>query len=81
MLDIEEDTFRKFLNFLYGVPIALEGLDLEKVSELLVVSDRYEVGTLTSLCKSELLNRLGKTNVFTLLMMSDQFSLVSLKVS
>lgn len=80
MLDTEEDTFRKFLNFLYGVSISLEGLDLEEVSELLVLGDRYEVGTLRSLCESELLNRLGNTNVFSLLEMADQFSMVSFKV-
>lgn len=79
VLDTEEDTFRKFLNFLYGVSISLEGLDLEEVSELLVLGDRYEVGTLRSLCESELLNRLGNTNVFSLLEMADQFSMVSFK--
>ena len=81
MLDTEEDTFRKFLNFLYGASIALEGLDLEEVCELLVIGDRYEVGTLRALCESELLARLGNTNVFTLLVMADQFSVTILKVS
>ncbi|KAL5473037.1 hypothetical protein EMCRGX_G027477 [Ephydatia muelleri] len=79
VLDTEEDTFRKFLNFLYGASIALEGLDLEEVCELLVIGDRYEVGTLRALCESELLARLGNTNVFTLLVMADQFSVTILK--
>ena len=79
--DTEEDTFRKFLNFLYGGNIALEALEVDEVTELLVVADRYEVETLRSLCETELLNRLGSTNVFTLLVMADQYSVTSLRVS
>ena len=81
VLDTEEDTFRKFLSFLYGAPIVLEGVDMEEVAELMVVADRYEVVTLRALCESELLNRLANSNVFTLLVMADQFSIASLKVS
>lgn len=80
--DTSPFLFRVFLEYLYGGRIEESlGLSTEQWSDLLLLSDRYEVDSLKQVCESTLQASIDMESALYYLSMADQFNARILRVS
>lgn len=72
--------FSLFLEYLYSGRLDYSSLSVEQISELLLLSDRYEVDSLKQACEHELKSHLDIESVIYFFSMADQSNANILKV-
>ena len=81
MHDTTPALFKSFLRFVYSGKLDDSDMDSsDSLSELLLLSDRYEMDSLKELCEGELVDRVDYESALTLLSISDHFNASKLKV-
>ena len=79
--DTTPALFKSFLRFVYSGKLDDSDMDSsDSLSELLLLSDRYEMDSLKELCEGELVDRVDYESALTLLSISDHFNASKLKV-
>ncbi|KAG1683580.1 Speckle-type POZ protein-like [Nymphon striatum] len=79
--DANVSTFEKILEFLYCGHLETEQMSAEKLTDILVLSDRYEVDVLRKISEQSLTSHLNDDTTLYLLSISDQLDLKNLKVA
>uniref|UniRef100_A0A0K2TSK0 BTB domain-containing protein n=2 Tax=Lepeophtheirus salmonis TaxID=72036 RepID=A0A0K2TSK0_LEPSM len=77
--DVSPCVFRLFLKYIYSGSLSVEGLPIDQISELLLLSDRYEMDSLKNICESILAQKTSNENVLELLSISDTYNASKLK--
>ncbi|KAJ7373532.1 hypothetical protein OS493_011132 [Desmophyllum pertusum] len=77
--DTSPCLFQKFLGYLYGGVLDTHSLSLDDVTELLALSDKYEMDSLKDICEGMLLRDIEGDTVLLYLGMAEQFSVTRLK--
>ncbi|KAJ1530441.1 hypothetical protein ONE63_005346 [Megalurothrips usitatus] len=77
--DTNPALFSIFLEYLYSGCINVKDLTVDQWSEILMLSDRYEVDTLKQICEQALKGHLDNDSVLYFLSLADQFNAKALK--
>ncbi|KAL9955418.1 hypothetical protein ACROYT_G036744 [Oculina patagonica] len=77
--DTSPCLFHKFLGYLYSGVLDTRSLSLDEVTEMLALSDKYEMDSLKDICEETLRKDIDDDNVLLCLGVAEQFSVSRLK--
>ncbi|XP_068717142.1 BTB/POZ domain-containing protein 19-like [Montipora capricornis] len=77
--DTSPCLFYKFLEYLYSGILDTRSLSLDEVTDLLALSDKYEMDSLKEICEAMLLRDIGEDTVLLYLGVAEQFTVHRLK--
>lgn len=78
--DTNPFVFRVFLEYLYSGRLRQSSLTTDQFTELLLLSDRYEVDSLKQACEYGLHSSIDEDSVLYFLSMADQYNAKTLRV-
>lgn len=79
--DTSVSVFNLFLKYVYSGQLAeMSEMSVDQLSELLLLSDRYEMDALKSLCEELLVEKIDLETALSLLSVADQINATMLKV-